>query len=40
MEIYIQEEIKVKGKGKYVDNFERWYFPSINSLKKQLIVYM
>ena len=36
MEIYIQGEIKGKGKGKckYVDNFKRWYFPSINSLKK------
>ena len=40
MEIYIQGEIKGKGKGKYGDNFKRWYFPSINSLKKQLIVYM
>lgn len=40
MEIYIQGEIKGKGKGKYVDNFKRWYFPSINSLKKQLIAYM
>ena len=38
MEIYIQGEIKGKGKGKYVD--KRWYFPSINSLKKQLIAYM
>ena len=36
----MQGEIKGKGKGKYVDNFKRWYFPSINSLKKQLIAYM